>query len=68
MAVDVNSAASVFEAGIPHPLFDVTLSSTGGRNGYVVTRDGQRFLVNAPAEQAGAAPMNVVLNFTGTAK
>ena len=33
-----------------------------------VTRDGQRFLLNVPLEQAAAAPITVVLNLTAGLK
>ena len=52
MAVDVK-LESKFEAGVPQKLFDVqVLTVSDFRNGYVVTGDGQRFLVNTYVHQA----------------
>ena len=62
MAVDVKTDGASFEAGIPKLLFEAPFSGLP-RNNYVVTRDGQRFLIVA-ADQALAPPINVVLNFT----
>ena len=58
-AVDVKTDGASFEAGIPKPLFAVpTVSSNaGGGAPFVVTRDGQRFLVLAQIEKpANRAP------------
>ena len=67
MAVDVK-AASTFEAGRPRALFQ-----TRGRLGsvavtqrsfqYDVSGDGQRFLINTPAEEANTSPITVVVNW-----
>jgi Tol biopolymer transport system component len=56
MAVDVISNPT-FRASLPRPLFQ-TASLPSGRNRYVASRDGQRFLVNALLE--GAKPDIVV--------
>ena len=34
------------------------------RNHYAVTKDGQRFLVNTPVEEASSNPITGVLNWT----
>jgi Tol biopolymer transport system component len=67
-AVDVKTDGASFEAGIPRPLFDAaavaaTATITGGSAPFVVTRDGQRFLVLAPAEREVSAPLEVVVNW-----
>jgi hypothetical protein len=51
-AVDVKTDGSSFEAGIPKPLFAVPTVSSSPIGGapFVVTRDGQRFLVPAAIE------------------
>jgi Tol biopolymer transport system component/tRNA A-37 threonylcarbamoyl transferase component Bud32 len=59
MAVDIAEAPS-FAVGIPRPLFQMTFPP--GRNGYVPSRDGQRFLVNTFVERAGS-DIVVVLNW-----
>ena len=65
-AVDVKTDGASFEAGIPRPLFDAATVSkiavTGGTP-FVVTSDGQRFLVLAPAEKEASAPLEVVVNW-----
>jgi serine/threonine protein kinase len=60
-AVDIQTAPA-FEAGVPKDLFASPLS--GGSD---VSADGQRFLVNQPAESA-PAPATVVLNWTADLK
>ena len=65
MAVEVNTDSANFQAGIPKPLFQAQLI-TGflWRNRYVVSADGQRFLMLTPAgEAAPSAPITVVLNW-----
>jgi Tol biopolymer transport system component len=70
MAVDVTANASTFETGTPRVLFDtgIRTSFAGRRNHYVVTRDGQRFLVNISAEDENSAPITVVLNWDAALK
>jgi serine/threonine protein kinase/Tol biopolymer transport system component len=64
MAVTVKTDSSTFEAGVPRKLFEPRLNvSTAARNQYVVTADGQRFLVNMVVEQATYPPITVVLNW-----
>jgi Tol biopolymer transport system component len=62
MAVDVKADGGSFEAGIPKPLFEARLPTAIRRNRYVVTRDGQRFLMATPTE-VGAAPIHVLVNW-----
>jgi Tol biopolymer transport system component len=65
-AVDVKTEGASFEAGIPRPLFDadtVVNYSTGGGMPFVVTRDGQRFLVLATSEKVDSAPLEVLVNW-----
>jgi hypothetical protein len=61
MAVAVKTAGGSFEAGTPTPLFEARLPFAGGRNRYVVTRDGQRFLFAVLAEQSHQ-PIRVTVN------
>jgi len=67
MAVEVNTA-STFETSAPKPLFSTQVSSYTAPNRYVVSADGQRFLVNSPAGEVNQAPITVVLNWTSTLK
>ena len=56
--VTVNAAALTVDAGTPVPLFSVRPGST-----FDVTRDGRRFLINAPRGDAATPPITVVLNW-----
>jgi Tol biopolymer transport system component len=65
-AVDVKTEGASFEAGIPKPLFDadtVTNNIVGGGTPFVVTRDGQRFLVLSPVNKEVSAPIEVLVNW-----
>jgi eukaryotic-like serine/threonine-protein kinase len=59
-----------FETDSPHALFDtgIRASFVDRRNQYVVTRDGQRFLVNVSAEDENSAPITVILNWQARLK
>jgi Tol biopolymer transport system component len=67
MATDVTTVGSRLQTGAPHVLFNtgITASFVDRRNQYVVTRDGQRFLVNSSVEDENSAPITVVLNWNG---
>src|SRR6266545_1641979 len=55
---------TVFEAGVPKALFETRiLVLTTFRNHYVVTGDGQRFLINSGLEET-STPISVVVNWT----
>jgi eukaryotic-like serine/threonine-protein kinase len=65
MAVDIATQPG-FAAGKPRMLFEGPYMPTPGTTpNYEVSRDGQRFLMLKPSEQAQAAPtqINVVLNW-----
>jgi serine/threonine protein kinase len=71
MAAEVSQSASTFQAGVPKPLFAPPISKAGinsARNSFLVTADGQRFLVNNPVEDAASFPITVVLNWTSLLK
>ncbi|MCA1601920.1 MAG: hypothetical protein LC776_09860 [Acidobacteria bacterium] len=69
MAVDVKADGSSFEASIPRALFEVrTIGFPGARNHYVVTGDGQRFLVTSLLGVAESQPLIAVLNWTADLK
>jgi Tol biopolymer transport system component len=69
-AVDVKTAGTTFEFGVPRPLFDsnyINLSHATPYHPYAVSPDGQRFLIprpppNAPTQLA-SPPVIVVLNW-----
>ena len=68
MAADVTTGAATFAAGEPHALFTtgITTSIVDRTSNYVVTRDGQRFLVNLGAEDENSAPITVMVNWQAT--
>ena len=57
-----------FVYGTATPLFQTQVPSAASANRYDVTADGQRFLVNSPAQSGKEAPFNVILNWTSTLK
>ena len=72
MAVPIKGDAAV-EIGTPVPLFTPRLLNgpnvgQGFRAQYDVARDGQRFLLNVPVEDAPTPPITVVLNWTAGLK
>ena len=67
-AVDVNTEAPTFAHGTPRALFETRISKETAGDQYVVTSDGQRFLVNTLAEEAAYTPISVVLNWTAGLK
>jgi hypothetical protein len=79
MAVPVSSAGTAIEAGIPRPLFDVRLAPvfmtgdgfTANANApypYVVSKDGERFMIALDTSQALIAetPITVLYNWPAT--
>ena len=67
MAVPIrlDSRAMAAEADAPVPLFATSVGSAvlgGDSQQYVVSADGQRFLMNTVAEEAGS-PLTVILNW-----
>jgi Tol biopolymer transport system component len=71
MAVPVTTDGE-FQAGTPTALFSTDLDPLGlpivGRNQYVVTGDGQRFLINQPRPDAESSPVTVLINWQATLK
>jgi len=70
MSVDVKTGAG-FEAALPVVLFETraqTVAMASSRNHYVVSDDGQRFLVNTIVDRVNHAPIQVVLNWTAAMK
>lgn len=64
MVVDVKLGPP-FQVGVPKPLFDTrVLTITDFRNHYVVTSDGQRFLINSITQERGTTPIDLVKNWT----
>jgi serine/threonine protein kinase len=65
MVVDIRGTGANPEPGVPQPLFDVRLRPTNP--GFDVAKDG-RFLIPTAMEQASAAPIIVVVNWTAGLK
>jgi Tol biopolymer transport system component len=67
MSVAVKADPNGIETSQPRELFNtgITASFLDRRNQYVVTRDGERFLVNISAEDESSAPITVVMNWDG---
>ncbi len=66
MAAEVKTGSGAFEAEAPKLLFETPLTNPG-RNRFVVTGDGQRFLVITRLEDT-PAPINVVVNWLAELK
>ncbi|HWC65566.1 MAG TPA: hypothetical protein VG777_05755, partial [Thermoanaerobaculia bacterium] len=60
--VAVHTGAT-FDAGAPEPLFPIEVSPVLGRNRYLVSGDGKRFLVQSPARNREIPPVTIVLNW-----
>ncbi len=71
MAVPIE-AGSTLRPGTPQRLFEVAVSSNVGssytRNQYVVTDDGQRFLINQPVAGTSISAVTVVVDWVATLK
>ena len=67
MSVEIKTGSTI-EIGAPKPLFITKVRSYGAPNRYVVSPDAQRFLVNAPAGDATAAPITVVVHWANSLK
>ena len=57
------STDNTFRAGMPETLFEAELFPFVGRNRYLVTDDGQRFLMLSPVGGESVRPISVVLNW-----
>jgi Tol biopolymer transport system component len=68
MAAAVNKGPAGLSIASPRDLFDtgIRTSFVERRNQFLVTRDGQRFLVNVSAEDEGSAPITVVMHWNAT--
>ena len=74
MAVDVKTQGSMFEASVPHSLFDVTgypfgaigpVNTTGS---YEPSADGQKFLASIRPTAQVSNPLTIVLNWAAGLK
>jgi Tol biopolymer transport system component/predicted Ser/Thr protein kinase len=63
-AVDIQTAGARFEPGQPRELFEIhDLQPEVRRNRYVVSRDGQRFLILTMPQGVDSTPLTVVVNW-----
>jgi eukaryotic-like serine/threonine-protein kinase len=67
MSVEIKTGSTV-EMSAPKPLFITKVRNYTAPNRYVVTPDGQRFLINVPAGDGAVAPITVVVNWTSALK
>ena len=72
MVVEVNSAGSTFDYGVPKPLFETRTITAfpgfGGASYYAASGDGQRFLISTLVGESVQTPLTVVLNWTSGLK
>ena len=69
MSVEVNTNSSAFQAGIPKLLFQAHIMPTYyWRSNFVVSPDGQRFLMLVPAGDSKPSPITVVVNWPALLK
>jgi dipeptidyl aminopeptidase/acylaminoacyl peptidase len=65
VAITLDTQRQTVTAGVPVPLFTTNVGGavTVRRQQYVVSADGQRFLMNTIKDQASASPITVVQNW-----
>jgi eukaryotic-like serine/threonine-protein kinase len=68
MAVDIDTTGTAITSGTPKPLFRVNLDPNPRRNRYLVSRDGQRFLLLSVAEAITGSTVSAQLNWPATLK
>jgi len=68
MSIPIDGTGSSFVAGLPKPLFTRRLTRFGGRNRFLVSPDGQRFLLNADVEDQTVRDYDVIVNWPALLK
>ena len=68
LAARVSTDSAKFSVAVPTTLFAAPFRASVLRNRYVVTPDGQRFLINVAAENPASSLITVVLNWTAELK
>lgn len=63
MAVDVNTTASTFDAGVPRTLFGLGVGELHARNNFIPSADGKRFLTSRIPPGRGYGSIAVVLDW-----
>jgi len=67
--IQLDRHGQTVEAGAPVPLFVTRVGGAlqgNNRQQYMVSPDGQRFLMNNVAEEANTSPITVILNWKPT--
>jgi Tol biopolymer transport system component len=67
MAAEIRSSPSI-TAAVPKALFQTHIQSANFLTGYAVAGNGQRFLMNTPAEDAESGPVTVIVNWNPQSK
>ena len=66
------TADSTIQASVATRLFETRMANRTSlgytRNQYVVTGDGERFLINQPVGETSSSPITVVVNWTTALK
>jgi Tol biopolymer transport system component len=63
MAADIEEKDGALVISAPHALFEARLTANSGGLRWLVSPDGQRFLVIAPVEQKPPTSINVIVNW-----
>jgi Tol biopolymer transport system component len=63
MAVEIKTAGTDLQAGVPQALFPVRIRVGNPRNKYTPSPDGQRFMIAAPLGRDAMSPTTIVLNW-----
>ena len=67
MTVALKESATRLDADVPKALFSALLRA-GGRNRYLVSPDGKKFLAVTQPEAASSLPTTIVLNWAAGIK
>jgi Tol biopolymer transport system component len=67
MSVEVHMGPDLKPAS-PTPLFQTRIYAANFLMGYAPSKDGQRFLINAPTEEASSGPVTVIVNWNPSAR
>jgi Tol biopolymer transport system component len=65
--ITITAGGDAVEPGVPVPLFATPIGAVavGDRHSYMVSPDGQRFLMNTVVGEGPAAPITLILNWKG---
>jgi len=63
MAANVRAAGASFESDTPRQLFSLGAAVPSLASPWEISTDGQRFLIEQPADEAAGQPLTVVTNW-----